>query len=191
MGNEHEITKKMLDKLREHRYAQAQKHANEFIKEEKEDDNFLTRAKILMEEAVENKKKVISENEQTDNEHKKALTITKKTPQFGDVLMSQIEQIKKTLNDNIIFDDNALRYYPDADDLTIDGKIPSLNLKFQYRYNDPSTGCYIWCDAMVLNDENARMVGKIRDSYMNWKNSITQDADLLEKLKKYAEQTNE
>ncbi len=70
--------------------------------------------------------------------------------------------------------------------MTLDGKIPSLNLTFQFRYNDPATGCYLWAEALVLNDENARTVGKIRDSYMNWRNSITSDSDLMEKLKKAA-----
>lgn len=182
--NEREITNKMLEKLREHKYAQAKKAAQEFIREEREDDNFLTKAKILMEEAVDSKKKVITEEEDLSQDHKKTFVIKKSTPQFGDVLESQVDGIRKTINDNVAFGDDALRYYPDADDITLDGKIPSLNLKFQFRYNDPSTGCYIWCEAMVLNDENARMVGKIRDAYVNWKNSITQDGDLMDKLNK-------
>jgi hypothetical protein len=182
--NEREITNKMLEKLREHKYAQAKKAAQEFIREEKEDDNFLTKAKILMEEAVDSKKKVITEEEDLSQDHKKTFVIKKSTPQFGDVLESQVDGIRKTINDNVTFGDDALRYYPDANDITLDGKIPSLNLKFQFRYNDPSTGCYIWCEAMVLNDENARMVGKIRDAYVNWKNSITQDGDLMDKLNK-------
>ena len=182
--NEREITNKMLEKLREHKYAQAKKAAQEFIREEREDDNFLTKAKILMEEAVDSKKKVITEEEDLSQDHKKTFVIKKSTPQFGDVLESQVDGIRKTINDNVTFGDDALRYYPDANDITLDGKIPSLNLKFQFRYNDPSTGCYIWCEAMVLNDENARMVGKIRDAYVNWKNSITQDGDLMDKLNK-------
>ena len=182
--NEREITNKMLEKLREHKYAQAKKAAQEFIREEREDDNFLTKAKILMEEAVDSKKKVITEEEDLSQDHKKTFVIKKSTPQFGDVLESQVDGIRKTINDNVTFGDDALRYYPDADDITLDGKIPALNLKFQFRYNDPSTGCYIWCEAMVLNDENARMVGKIRDAYVNWKNSITQDGDLMDKLNK-------
>ena len=137
-----------------------------------------------MEEAVDSKKKVITEEEDLSQDHKKTFIIKKSTPQFGDVLESQVDGIRKTINDNVSFGDDALKYYPDADDMTLDGKIPSLNLKFQFRYNDPSTGCYIWCEAMVLNDENARMVGKIRDAYVNWKNSITQDGDLMDKLNK-------
>jgi len=187
MDSERDITKKMLDKLREHRYNQAREAAKQFVTEAKEEDNFLTRAKILMEEAVNDKKKIITEgDEANDSEHKETFIIKKSTPQFGDVLESQIETIRKTISDNVTFGDNALRYYPDADDMTLDGKIPSLNLSFQFRYADPSgaNGLYIWCDASQLSDENTRLIGKIRDAYMNWRNEITQDSDLMEKLKK-------
>ena len=186
MASEMDITKKMLNKLREHRYAQAKKASQEFVKEEKENDNFLTRAKILMEEAVneEDKKKIISE-EDVSQDHKKTFEINKSTPQFGDVFESQIEGIRKTVNDNVTFGENAMKYYPDADDITLDGKMPSLNLKFQFRYLDPSgDGCYIWCEAMQLTESNARTLGKIRDAFSNWRNSITQDGDLLDKLNK-------
>lgn len=48
----------MLAKLREGRDLQAKKAASVFVKENVENDNFLTKSKILMEEAVnENKKK--------------------------------------------------------------------------------------------------------------------------------------
>ena len=189
--NEREITNKMLEKLREHKYAQAKKAAQEFIREEREDDNFLTKAKILMEEAVDSKKKVITEEEDLSQDHKKTFVIKKNTPQFGDVLQSQVDGIRKTINDSVTFGEDALKYYPDADDMTLDGKIPSLNLSFQFRYNDPSTGCYVFCDGLVLNDENARTIGKIRDAYGNWKDSITKDADLMEKLKKASQREDD
>ena len=194
MASERDITKKMLDKLREQRYNQAREVAKQFVAEAREEDNFLTRAKILMEEAVNNdKKKIVTEgNEATDSEHKKTFVIKKSTPQFGDVLESQIENIRKTINDNVTFGDEALRYYPDADDMTLDGKIPSLNLSFQFRYNDPSgDGVYCWCDATQLTESNARLLGKIRDSFLNWKNSITQDSDLMEKLQKASKNDDE
>lgn len=182
------ITKKMLDTLRKGRIEKAKTIAEQFVTEHEENDNFLTRSKILMSEAVENsKKKIINEEEEVDNDHKNSFDISKDTPQFGDLITSQEEAIRKTLNTNIQFEDNALKYYPNADDMTLDGKIPSLNAKFQFRYNDPSTGCYFWTDAMVLNDENARTIGKVRDAYNNWKESITSEPDLMAKLKKAAE----
>ena len=189
MSNEIDITKKMLDKLREPKVNQARKAAQDFVMEEKENDNFLTRSKILMQEAVENnKKKILEEEEEIDDSHSKKFEINKNTPQFGDVRTSQEEAIRKTINDNVKFKDNALIYYPDADDITLNGEIPSLNLKFQFRYNDPSgDGCYVWADSMQLTDTNARTIGKIRDTFSNWRDSITQDSDLMEKLKKASE----
>ena len=184
MVSEMSITKKMLATLREGRVNQAKQASQVFVKEEKEADNFITRSKILMEEAID-KKKVLTE-EELDDEHKKTFEIKKDTPQFGDVRTSQEEAIRKAINDNVQFESNALRFYPDANDMTLDGKIPTLNLTFQFRYSDPSgaDGLYIWADALQLSETNARTIGKIRDAYMNWRDSITSDSDLMEKLKK-------
>lgn len=183
------ITKKMLATLRQGRVDEARKAAEDFVVEAKENDNFLTRSRILMEEAVkENKKKVLTEEEKVDDEHKDSFEITKDTPQFGDVRTSQEEAIRKAINNNVKFEEKALKYYPDAEDITLDGNIPSLNLDFQFRYNDPSgDGCYVWTEAMQLTDTNARTLGKIRDAFSNWKDSITQDGDLMAKLKKASE----
>ena len=187
-----DITKKMLNTLRKNKDEQAKWAAEQFVMESEEKDNFLTRSKILMEEAVQDKKKVLTENEQVDNEHKQTFEITKNTPQFGDVRISQEEAIRKTLNTNVQFEENALKYYPNADDMTLDGKIPSLNAKFQFRFNDPSNmGSYLWCEALQLSDENVRILGKVFDAYKNWQNSIIQDGDLMEKLKRASENKEE
>jgi hypothetical protein len=188
MASEMSITKKMLATLREGRYTKEVEASKVFVNEKKENDNFITRSKILMEEAINDKKKVLTEEEKIDDDHKKTFDINKNTPQFGDVRTSQEEAIRKAINDNVTFESNALKYYPDANDMTLDGKIPSLNLTFQFRYSDPSgaDGCYLWCDAMQLSETNARTIGKVRDAYMNWRNSITSDSDLMEKLKKAA-----
>jgi hypothetical protein len=52
------ITRKMLDTLRKGRVDEARRAAEQFVTEAQEQDNFLTRSKILMQEAIdENKKK--------------------------------------------------------------------------------------------------------------------------------------
>ena len=51
------MTRKMLDTLRKGRVEQARKAAEQFVTEDKERDNFLTQARILMEEAVEDAKR--------------------------------------------------------------------------------------------------------------------------------------
>lgn len=187
--NENSMTKKMLNTLRKSRVEQARKAAEQFVTEEKENNNFLTQAKILMEEAVEDsKKKILNEEENINDTHDESFTISKNTPQFGDVRTSQEDAVRKTINNNVQFEDDALKYYPKADDMTLDGKIPSLNAKFQFRFNDPSNmGCYLWSTALQLTDENVRTIGKIYDAFSNWKESIIQDGDLMEKLKKASE----
>ena len=182
MLTENEITKKILNKLRESKYRKAQEVARDFQFEEKEDDNFLTRSKILMEEAVDGKKKPLTE--ETNDIHARKFPITKSTPQFGDVRTSQEEVLKKTIGTGVELGSDALVYYPDADDMTLSGKINGLNLSFQFRYNDSSgEGAYVWTDGLQLTDTNARTIGKLRDAYVNWKNSIVQDGDLMDKLK--------
>ena len=170
------ITKKMLATLRQGRVDEARRAAEQFVTEGQEKDNFLTRSKILTEEA------------DVDDDHKDSFDITKDTPQFGDIRTSQEEAIRKAVNNNVKFKEKALKYYPKAEDMTLDGNIPSLNLDFQFRYNDPSgDGCYVWTEAMQLTETNARTLGKIRDAFSNWKDSITQDGDLMAKLKKASE----
>ena len=72
--------------------------------------------------------------------------------------------------------------------MTLDGKIPTLNLKFQFRYNEPSgEGCFVWTSALQLSETNARTIGKIRDAFANWRDGITNEPDLMVKLKKAAE----
>ena len=51
------ITKKMLATLRQGKVDEARRAAEQFVTEEQERDNFLTRSKILMQEAVDNNKK--------------------------------------------------------------------------------------------------------------------------------------
>lgn len=188
--NETNITKKMLDTLRNSRKRDIQEReaAKLFVTEEREDDNFLTRSKILMNEAVEdNKKKILTEEDSGDSSHDNYFEIRPNTPQFGDVRTSQEEVLKKTIGENITLEEGALKYYPDSDDMTLEGKIRTLNMEFQFRYNDPSgDGCYVWCEAMQLTETNTRTLGKIRNAFSNWKDSITQDGDLMQKLKKAA-----
>lgn len=186
MATEREITKNMLKALRKGADEKARLVEEEFKKmaESTENDTYLSRMKILMEEAVDaSKKKAL--NEVVENSHQRRIAITKNTPQFGDVRVSQEDVLRKTVGESIELGSDALVYYPDADDITLTGKVNSLNLSFQFRYNDPSgDGCFVWAEGLQLTDANARTIGKIRDAFVNWKNSILQDGDLMDKLKK-------
>lgn len=187
-----DFTKKMLNTIRESVEKTKKYTAKPLVVENTntEEDNFLTRSKILMEEVEKQKKKLNEENENSfsDDKHENAFPITKNTPQFGDVRTSQEEALLKTIGEQIKLNDESLIYYPDADDLVLNGEIPSMNTTFQFRYNDPSgRGCYIFCDGLQLTDENSRTIGKILDGFLNWKQTLVQDGDLFEKLKKVAE----
>ncbi len=126
-----------------------------------------------------NKSLIKENNEQTND----AFPITKNTPQFGDVRESQEQALVKTIGESIELDDNALVYYGKNKDLVLTGKINSLSMTFQFRFNDPSgEGCYIWVNALQLTDTNNRTLGKVRDAFVNWKNALIQDGDLMAKL---------
>lgn len=133
---------------------------------------------------------LITEEAQSDNSQqaKEGFPITRKNPQFSDVREAQEQSIIKTLGENVEFEENALMFYPMNKDLVLTAKINSLNLAFQFRYNDPSgDGCYLWVNALQLTDTNNRTIGKIRDAFVNWKNALIQDGDLIERLKQMAE----
>lgn len=120
---------------------------------------------------------------ESDEKTQKSFPITKTTPQFGDVRQSQEETLIKTIGESIELDDNALVYYPDNKDLVLSGKINSLGLTFQFRFNDPSgDGCYIWANALQLTETNNRTLGKVRDAFVNWKTNLIQDGDLMSRL---------
>lgn len=185
-----DFTKKMLKTIREGVENTRKQTVKPLVVETKnvEDDNFLTRSKILMEEAEEKKKLNEDNSSFNDNNHENGFPITKTTPQFGDVRVSQEEALLKTIGEQIKMDENSLMYYPDADDLVLNGEIPSMNTTFQFRYNDPSSeGIYMWSEALQLTDSNVRLIGKIKDAFMNWKQNLVTDSDLLDKLKKVCE----
>lgn len=185
-----DFTKKMLKTIRENVEKTKIYPVKPLVIEDKhkENDNFLTRSKILMEEVEKKKLNEENDNSFNDDKHGNGFPITKKTPQFGDVRVSQEEALLKTIGEQIKLSEDALIYYPDADDLVLNGEIPSMNTTFQFRLNDPSSeGIYIWSDALQLTDSNNRLLGKIRDAYLNWKQTLVQDGDLMDKLKKVVE----
>ena len=102
--------------------------------------------------------------------------------------LKQVEAIKKCVGEGIEFGEKAVVYYPDNNELSINGKIQSINVVFQFRSSDPSgDGVYIWANGSQLTDANLRIIGKIRDAFANWKTSIIQSDDLLDKMKKVSE----
>lgn len=175
---ERDIIKKMVNTIKEEQTKSINNKMPDLpVCESKETDNFLTRAKILMEEAEAN----------TEEKKSEGFAISKTTPQFGDVRVSIEDALKKTVGEQIKLEDDALKFYPDTEDLVLNGTIPTLNLTFQFRYQDPSgEGIYVWTDALQFSESNSRTLGKLRNAFLNYKNSIVNDGDLIQKLKKVA-----
>lgn len=149
--------------------------------------NDITRKMLtIIREHSNNNRDLICEDSHSENSN--GFVINKSTPNFGDLRDNQIDVISKTIGENLEFSDDALMYYKDNRDLILNGKIISLNLTFQFRYNDPSgDGCYIWCNSSQLTDNNLRTIGKIRDAFLNWKESLLQNGDIFDKLNKTIE----
>lgn len=118
--------------------------------------------------------------------------ITKTTPMFGDVRVSQEESLIKTIGESIELDENSLVYYKEDKDLVLTGKLNSLKVVFQFRSNDDSgEGCYIWANMLRLTEANTKTIGMIRNAFSNWKNSLTENGDFMEKLHQASEKGND
>ena len=119
----------------------------------------------------------------------KQFPIKRNTPNFGDVRTAQEDTIRKTIGEGITFDDNSLIFYPndriENSDIQMNATIGSLNVKFQFKYRDSSgMGVYIWANGLQLTDANTRVIGKIHDAFVNWKQSLDENGDLFEHLYK-------
>lgn len=188
-----DITKQMLSKIREGVEKTKTYKVKPLVEESKPivRENMLTEWKRMADNA-DLKKKVITEDVDVDSSDMetpkgKKFSITKSTPQFGDVRETQESDLNKTIGERVELGDDALVYYLDADDLVLTGKIKALNVAFQFRYNDPSgDGCYIWANALQMTDKNSKTISKIKDAFDIWSQKIDEDGDLMEKLKKEA-----
>lgn len=148
------------------------------------EQNMCERFRALMEDAMHG-----DEGEAIDvdgDDAGKAIVISPKDVQFGTVRASQEDALKKTVGD-VALKDDALKYFVDIKDIALNGEVSGLGLTFQFRYKDPSgDGCYIWADGLQLTEANLKTVQKIRDAFANWKQSLVEDGDLLQKLEKEA-----
>ena len=181
-----DYTRKMLNEIRKRQDEQNKVELPE-QKSIVENNNLYNRFNVLMEEVeLGLKKKPLTEGEDENQPKKAAFVIKKSDVQFGSVRGSQEDAVRKTVGD-VKFKDDALKFYPDIHDLVMNAEVSGLGITFQFRYKDPSgDGCYIWADGLQLTDSNLRIVEKIRDAFLNWKQSLVDDGDLLDKLNKEA-----
>lgn len=180
------ITKKILNKIRESsdKFSKVKPLINE---ETFEKDNFLRRSEILMEEA---EKKILNEDS-FENNDKADFVIKASDPQFKNLRNSQEESLRQTVGD-VDLKSDALVYHPNIDDITLDGIIKGLNIKFQFRLNDPSgDGCYITVSDLQLTDANTKTIEKIRAGFQNWKQSLISDGNIMKDLENAVKSDNE
>lgn len=180
---DYNITKKMISLIKENKKAPNVEGLDENYNSNKS-KTMLQEHKELVEKINEKHKKTLMlEEESKENK----FNITKNTPHYGDIRISQEENLKKTLGEGIELGDDGLCYYSNDKNLILTAKIDSINLVFQFKYRDQSgDGCYIWANGLQLTESNERTISKIRDAFKNWKDSLIEDSDLLEKLHKSA-----
>lgn len=85
---------------------------------------------------------------------------------------------------------NPMLYYPETEDVEVNGLIGTLNdAKFQFRYRDTNGGCYIWVSPLNLNDNTLVTIQKINGVYKNWKQQLSEAEDIKPMSVRNQEQT--
>jgi hypothetical protein len=143
-------------------------------------------------EAITKRKQLLKEN--SDNKKKKDFIAITNDIKFGNnVLQTQIDAFKASVNPGAKFadenseepDSNPLVYLPETGNLVFSGKIPNLgNMKFQFSLMDITNAPYIWSEGLPLTDEVVTTLNKLKAFYLNWKEQWLLREDLLQKLDK-------
>lgn len=151
--------------------------------------NILDKIRNIQEGINVSDKQILIEdiNKKTD-----AIAITD-DPKFGQsVLSSQIEQFRTSVDSGAQFSKGGnkvsecpLIYIPSENNLIFSGTIPRLNnLKFQFKLRtNTGEGCFVWCDGLILSEENMKTLWKLYGYYVNWRNEWFSESRDLEMLK--------
>ena len=152
--------------------------------------NMLDKIRSLQESVNSSEKSIITE--EVGNNESDAIAITD-DPKFGQsVLSSQIEQFRTSVDSGAQFSkpggkvsESPLIYMPSENNLIFSGTIPRLNnLKFQFKLRTSTgEGCFVWCDGLILSEENIKTLFKLYGFYVNWRNSWFEESRDLEMLK--------
>lgn len=113
------------------------------------------------------------------------IAIKRNDQRFGELRRNQESQIIKTIDANVVFGENALVFTPGDNDnnLSLNGSIPSLNMKFQFQLNAPSgEGCYIWANGLQLTESNTKAIGKLHNAFENWKHQLIEDSEIISRM---------
>ena len=138
----------------------------------------------------ENNKSLLTEDSQSGKEDAIAIT---DDPKYGQsVLSSQIEQFRTSVDSGAQFSkpgdkvsESPLIYLPSENNLIFSGTVPRLNnLKFQFKLRTSTgEGCFLWCDGLILTNENMKTLTKLYGFYVNWRNAWFEESKDLEMLK--------
>ncbi len=148
--------------------------------------------KQMVDSAFNKRKKMLKEDK--DSSSKKDFIAITNEPRFGtNVLQSQIDAFKNSVNPGAKFSDensedpenNPLIYLPKTGNLIFSGTIPNLNnLKFQFSLMDITDAPYIWANGLPLTSEVIETINKLNGFFQNWKEQWLLREDLLQKLDK-------
>ena len=134
---------------------------------------------------------LINESTNFEEPNEKPIVVTKETPQFNLIRTQQEDDVRKAIHDSITFEKDALKFYPEKGDLILTGRLTYLDLLFKFRlYGASGPSCYIWASSLQLTENTARTINEVHNAFENWKDSITADAELIERLKKEAKRNN-
>jgi hypothetical protein len=150
--------------------------------------NILDTIRNIQEGTHSEKTMLTEETEKSQN----AIAITD-DPKFGQsVLSSQIEQFRTSVDSGAQFSkggdnvaESPLIFIPSENNLIFSGTIPRLNnLKFQFKLRtNTGEGCFVWCDGLILSEENMKTLWKLYGFYVNWRNQWNCESRDLEMLK--------
>lgn len=141
---------------------------------------------------VAKRRALISESE-NDKDKKDYIAITNDVKFGNNVLQTQIDAFKASVNPGAKFADedekdpssNPLIYLPKTGNLVFSGTIPNMgNMKFQFSLMDVTNAPYIWSEGLPLTDEVISTLNKLKGFYLNWKEQWLLREDLLQMLDK-------
>lgn len=149
----------------------------------------LNRIRTIQENEEKKEKSLLREEKEGDE---KSIAITD-DPRFGqNVLSNQISQFRSSVESGAEFSKpdpenvavSPLIYTPKDKNLVFSGVIPCLNnMKWQFVLKTSTgTGCFIWSDGLILNNENIKILNKLFGYYQNWRESWNAESGDLEKM---------
>lgn len=109
-----------------------------------------------------------------------------KDERFGETVKALEQCVTNQLqNVQVQFEDQSIYFYPKDNDIIMTFTISDMNnMVVNFKLNDSNgQGCYISCENTQLNDDNAKRIQQIKYAYDTWKQSIVQDASIIQNIK--------